>query len=178
MIEASIHYSSDYLLEALNRYHQQGAVRFFFAAVKLAGLVVFISQTVLLAQKGFYASALLAALMVLVFLNLYRGVCWLARWSFQNRPYYDQRLALQLTPEQFYGRSERWEIRLPWTAFQKAVHFRDGFLLFQSPKVFNWIPLAALKNRAQAAELEALLRAKIPVHKIVQPCANSNERSS
>jgi hypothetical protein len=170
MVEATIEYSAEYLTDALRHYHRQGVMRHYFLAVKVLGLAFFIPQAWLLWQKGLYVSAALSAGMVFFFFYMYRFVCWMAQWNFQRRPYYGQRLAVRLSTEGFYGRSKEWEIKLPWSAFQRVVHFRDGFLLFQGSKVFNWVPVAALKNTAQVSELEALLRAQVKAHHVIAPC--------
>lgn len=173
MPRATLVYTSEYLLEAHHRYHQQGAAKFFFLAAKVLGIAFFIPQAVWNFEQGRQTNAMISIGMILLFWFLHSIVSWFAQWSFQKRPYYGQTLVVEFSDEGFYGRAETMEIRLPWPAFRKVVHFRDGFLIFQGPKSFNWIPVTALENPSQTAELEALLRTKIPRHKIIAPCVSA-----
>ena len=86
---------------------------------------------------------------------------WIARRSLRKSPYCDEVITVEMTEADMHSRSARHEARLQWSAFTKAVHFPDGFLLFQGPKACNWIPLASLADPSQAVELEAILRSRI-----------------
>jgi len=91
------------------------------------------------------------------------------RRSFKKSPYLDDDVVIEFTDAGFHAHSSKQDTKLQWSAFTKVAHFSDGFLLFQGPKFFNWIPFSSLESPSQAVELATLLRSKITEHKVVEP---------
>ncbi len=91
------------------------------------------------------------------------------RKSFQQSPFRDELLRIELRDDGFHAKGDISTVDLHWSAFTKVVHFEDGFLLFQGPQVANWIPVRYLEDAAALADLEALLDANIAEHKVVEP---------
>lgn len=85
-------------------------------------------------------------------------------------PFRNDQLTIQLDEEGFHAFSSKQDVKLSWEVFTRVAHFRDGFLLFQGPKMFNWIPFSSL-DHCDIAELDALLRRKVQEHKIVEQAA-------
>ena len=86
------------------------------------------------------------------------------RRAFVSSPHFHEELTFQLTDAGFHTQSQIQETRLQWSVFQKVVYFDDGYLLFQGPTVFNWLPCSAFFEGTNFTELESLLRSKIPQH--------------
>lgn len=99
---------------------------------------------------------------------------WLARRSLQKWAFRDETVAIDFTDEGFHAKSLKQETTLRWSSFTRAVHFRDGFLLFHGPASFHWIPSTSLVGPTDVRALERLLKDKIAEHKIVEPCAPPN----
>jgi len=99
---------------------------------------------------------------------------WLARRSLRKWAFRDETVAIDFTDEGFHAKSPKQETMLRWSSFTKAVHFRDGFLLFHGPASFHWVPVTSLAGSSDVAALERLLRDKIAQHKIIEPCTAPN----
>jgi len=99
---------------------------------------------------------------------------WLARRSLRKWAFRDESVEIDFTDEGFHARSPKQETTLRWSSFTRAVHFRDGFLLFHGSTSFQWIPAVSLATPSGVTDLERLLRDKIAEHRIVEPCAAPN----
>jgi len=177
MPTASIKFTSDHLVAALQRYRQQHRGRHVGLVIKLFALVILAPIALWLLREGYIMTGVLfLALCPFVFVAHHLDY-WLARRSFSKSPYRDQDVTIEFTDQSFHSRSPKEDCKLQWSVFTKVVHFRDGFLLFQGPRSCSWIPLASLGNPAQAVELDALLRAKITEHKVVERFMESNRPS-
>lgn len=169
MPTASIKFTSDYLVEACRRYRRQHRGRYASLALKLLALALLAPVAVWLVKQGHIAvGVVFAALGVFMFLA-HHVDHWLARRSFRRSPYRDEDLTIEFSEAGFHAQSPKQDVRLRWSAFTTVAHFSDGFLLFQGPKLFTWIPLSSLARASESAELDALLRARIPEHRIVEP---------
>jgi hypothetical protein len=171
MPTASIKFTSDFLIEAFRRYRRQHRGRYVGLAIKLLALVLLAPIAVFMFwQEHVLFGVFFAALGVFMFFAHHVDY-WLARRSFRKSPYRDEDMIIEFSDAGFHARSPKQDTRLQWSAFTRVAHFRDGFLLFQGPRFFNWIPVSSLGSPSQAAELAALLRSKIAEHRIVEPCA-------
>ncbi|MBX3734944.1 MAG: YcxB family protein [Verrucomicrobiae bacterium] len=174
MPTASIKFTSDYLIAAFQRYRRQHRGRYVGLAIKLLALALLAPLAFwMFWQEHLVIGGLFAALSVFMFFAHHVDY-WLARRSFTKSPYRDEDVLIEFTDAGFHARSPKQDTKLQWSAFTKVAHFRDGFLLFQGPKFFNWIPFSSLGSPSQAAELSAFLRSKISEHKIVEPSAAPN----
>lgn len=161
MVTAEFQFTSDHFVVSLERYRQQHRGRLVGLLVK--GLVIAVLAPIVLWMfwRGHLAIGLFLAAFGGFMFVAHHVDFWIARRSLRKSPYCDEVITVEMTEADMHSRSARHEARLQWSAFTKAVHFRDGFLLFQGPKAFNWIPLSALADPSQAVELEALLRSRI-----------------
>ena len=171
MPKARIKFTADFLIEAFRRYRRQHRGRRAGLAVKVLGLLIFVPCAVaLLCQGHLFLGIFLAFFSVFMFFA-HRVDYWRARRAFRKSPFRDEEVAVELSEAGYHTLSPKHEMTLQWSAFTRVSHFRDGFLLFEGPAVFRWLPLSSLEDPSQAAELEALLRAKIPEHRIVERAA-------
>jgi len=176
MPTASIKFTSDFLIAALQRYRRQHRGKYVGLAIKLVALALLAPLAIWMFWHGHVVIALFfAALSIFMFLAHHVDY-WFARRSFRKSPYRDEDVTIEFSDAGFHARSPKQDTKLQWSAFTRVSHFRDGFLLFQGPKFCNWIPLSSLSSPSEAAELETLLRSKIQDHRIVEPGAAPNSR--
>lgn len=174
MPTARIRFTSDFRVEAFQRYRRQHRGRYLGLAVKLFALPIFALSALALFWQGLFAIGLyfLAGCMFLYFAHYMDA--WYIRWSFRKSPYRDDNITIDFTDAGFHVHSPIQDVKLQWSVFTRVIHFGDGFLLFQGPRAFNWIPLTSLGSASQVAELETLLRSKVRDHRIIKPCVASN----
>lgn len=176
MPTASIKFTPDFLVVALQRYRRQHRGRYVGLAIKLLALTLLAPLAIWMFWQGHVViGSLFAALSMFMFFAHHVDY-WLARRSFWKSPFRNEDVTIEFTGEGFHARSPKQDTKLQWSAFTRVAHFRDGFLLFQGPKFFNWIPMSSLGSPSQAAELETLLRAKVQDHRIVEQDAPPNSR--
>ncbi|RYD54486.1 MAG: YcxB family protein [Verrucomicrobiaceae bacterium] len=165
---ANIRYNADFLAEAFKRYRRQHPARYFILAVKALGVLVLMPATIF----AFSTKDHMHALICLTFLILifFSGALekWRLKRAIAKSPFNDDELRVEFSESGFHAFSAKQDVKLAWNVFSRVAHFRDGFLLFQGPKLFNWIPFSALEPGG-LEELETLLRTNIANHKIVNP---------
>lgn len=174
MTEASVQFTDDFVVDALRHYRLQHRARCPMMVLKALMTVPLAA----LAVSGFlYGPFALGLFFVgLCFLLLFGHYIdlWLARRSLRKWAFRDETVAIKFTDEGFHASSPKQDTTLRWSSFTRAVHFRDGFLLFHGPSSFHWIPVSSLAGSVEVAGLEQLLKDKITEHKIVEPCAAPN----
>jgi hypothetical protein len=84
----------------------------------------------------------------------------LLRWRFRKSPYWNRRIRVELVEDGVRTSSELGDSTVLWPAFTRVVGLRHGFLLYQGPQVFNWLPLSAFQSAPSRDSIAALLRAK------------------
>jgi len=174
MPTASIKFTPDFLVEALQRYRRQHRGRYVGLTIKLIALALLAPLSIwMFWQRQILIGIFFVALSVFMFFAHHVDY-WLARRAFRGSPYRDEDVTIELTDAGFHARSPKQDTKLQWSAFTRVAHFRDGFLLFQGPKSCNWIPHSSLGSPSQAAELATLLASKITEHRIVEPSAAPN----
>lgn len=167
MATASIKFSGDFVVEAWRLYRAQHRWRWVVLTARIAPAVLFGSVGVWSWFQGdWLLSLLLLGFCAFVFCTRWIGEWW-TRWSFRKSPYCDEDLTIELTEAGFHAWSAKQDARLQWSAFTKVAQFGHGFLLFQGPRLFNWIPVTALGDPSQVHDLEALLRSKISEYRVV-----------
>jgi YcxB-like protein len=177
MAVASFKFTPDYLIEGLRRYRRQHRARWLIRACKvICGLLSALLAGLAFSRGPWPLGMFFVALCVVLFLAP-RIDDWVARRSFRKSPYQNDDFVIELTESGVQTRSQKQDAKLQWPAFTRVVHFRDGFLLFQGPRFFNWIPARALAEASQVAELEALLRLRIREHRVVEPVMPPNSSS-
>jgi hypothetical protein len=169
MPTASIKFTSDFLTAAMKRYRRVHWSRYVIFAIKVVAVTLLVPLAVWMIWKDqLLVGIFLAALSGFMFVA-HHVDDWLACRAFRKSPYRDDELTIEFTDGGFHARSSKQDTALQWSAFTRMVEFRDGFLLFQGPTFYNWIPLSSLIDGSQAAELAELLRSKIADQRIVEP---------
>ena len=176
MPTANIEYTPDFVVAAWRQYRRQHRSRHVGLVIKLMALAVLSPLTLWMFWYGHVLVGLcLAAVSVFAFFT-HRVDCWRVRRSAGKSPHCDEHCTIELTDAGLHSRSSKAETKLQWSAFTKVVHFTDGFMLFQGPQLFHWIPLSSLNAPSEAVELETLLRSKVQEHRIIGRVAGPNQR--
>lgn len=173
MPTARIRYDAEFLGAALKRFRRQHPARIVSTLVRSAGGIIFGAAAVFLFWIGQPMEALIALLIFL--LAIFAGTInqWLVRRSMAKSPFNGDELTINFGVDGFHAFSKKQDVKLRWEVFTRVAHFRDGFLLFQGPKLFNWIPFSAIQDSA-IQDLDNLLRKHIKEHKIVEQKSTPN----
>lgn len=148
----------------MKRIRAQSRTKVLGLVIKLTALAILAPMAFWLFHRGFRATGICFAIVGVFMFFAHHVDLWWAKRSFQKSPFLDDVLRIEFTAEGFHAKSEKQEVKLNWSVFTKVAHFSDGFLLFQGPKMANWIPLSSLESPAQSRDLERLLREKIKDH--------------
>src|SRR5688572_9933697 len=144
MPTASIKFTSDFLTEAMKRYRRVHRSRYVILAIKLMAVTLLVPLAGWMFWKDqLLVGVFLAALSGFMFVA-HRVDYWLACRTFRKSPYRDDELTIEFTDAGFHAYSSKQDMALQWSVFTRMVEFRDGFLLFQGPTFYNWIPLSSL----------------------------------
>ena len=189
MIQALIKFTPDGLVLAMKRRRRLSRSRYVGIAIKSVALSVIVPLVIVIAWVGtnyklghafsngqMLIGILFATVLCVFMLNAHHVDFWLARRRFRKSPYFNEEVSIEFSDSGYHSRSAKSDSMLQWSVFTKVVHFRDGFLLFQGPYLYSWIPLASLVNPSDAAELATLLRSKIANHTIMEPSILTNDR--
>lgn len=133
------------------------AVALVFLLVALGGLAA--PQSHMSASKLGLAGFMLALAFFMFFPHKIDD--FFARRSFLKSPHCNIRQTMRFTDHGLYSSSEVQEGTLKWTAFSRAVIFKDGILIFQGPKLAHWIPDSGLEDSADSAKLRSLVKSKL-----------------
>jgi FlaA1/EpsC-like NDP-sugar epimerase len=153
-------FDAAFLLQAARKNWKQARTRYVLPVFKLiVGLILLASVVLTVAEQEYAATVFFAVL--LAALSVSR---WLDRWlikrRFRKSPYRNDEVVITLTDEGVHTVDSKSETKWAWSACTKALRCPDGFLLYQGPGVFNWLPDTALIEGA-IAEVESLLEANV-----------------
>jgi hypothetical protein len=89
------------------------------------------------------------------------------KYRSRKSPHLNEDVEITLSENEFKAVSPKSEIKAKWSIFTKAVAFRDGFLLFQGPRLFNWLPSNRI-SEGNINKLIDLIRTKIKNYKVIE----------
>ncbi|MEM6690940.1 MAG: YcxB family protein [Planctomycetota bacterium] len=163
VVTSRLLYTSEHLLETLARYRSQ---RLLFNVMRwmciLGGMVCFLGSIVALLNADF--AICIGAAAFAVFLFFARKLDDLiALRSFRHSPHRDTQLVLEFTSEGLHSSSENHDSTIKWSAFSEATLFDDGVLLYQGPKLVQWIPDESLEYSGDAEELRRLVESNLRI---------------
>ena len=78
----------------------------------------------------------------------------------RKNPGFGSQVNFQFTQEGFRLSGKHGEGFLKWSAFSHAKILSDGILLFQGPRVFNWVPFSKIVEGSES-ELKNLVQAHV-----------------
>ena len=89
----------------------------------------------------------------------------------RKSPHVSENVEITLSEKGFHAVSSKSETKAKWSIFTKAVAFRDGFLLFQGPRLFNWLPSDKI-TEGNIENLIDLIKANIHKYKVIEQPAS------
>ncbi|MEI7957814.1 MAG: YcxB family protein [Verrucomicrobiota bacterium] len=170
MVEFEFLFSDEFLVEMFRIYRRSRPWALWWLVLKVVLAVVLLGLMVLLIAH----CAFLPALGAIAVLGIFFAVLlfaqrideWLMVRRFRKSPFRNKRVHIHLSTEGFTSKWDTGETRLDWAVFTSARRFLDGFLLFQGPGVFNWLPFERI-TFGSITEVDELIRAKIQDFKSV-----------
>jgi len=170
MIELRFKYDEEFRVTSLRRYRRQHRARHLLAVVKaLAALLLLALAAFGLAHGMPWLTVFFVCVVILLFSGHLIDL-WIFKRRLRRSPFRNEEVVITLAEEGVHGVSQKSDATLSWSAFTKACRFRDGFLLFQGPESFSWLPTPNLAKESQD-ELESLIRDKIKKYRDVEPAA-------
>lgn len=167
MTVAVFKFDEEFLVAAFRHYRRQHRARWVFLVLKLLAilLVAAIGCWALYHEHTLPGVTLLCLSFLLCFVHHVDD--WWVRRTVRKSPFLNEVLHVEMDDVSFRVTSPKQDVKLQWTIFTRVVHFPDGFMLFQGPRLINWIPLTALVPPADRAGIETLLRSKIQQHQVI-----------
>lgn len=83
------------------------------------------------------------------------------RYRFRQSPFRGSEVSIVLDEKGIHTFQEQGETNLSWRAFTKARRLKDGFLLYQGPNVYNWLPDRAASSQAVIDSAGNIIRSNI-----------------
>jgi hypothetical protein len=79
----------------------------------------------------------------------------------RKSPFWNQSVRIELDEEALRESSELAASSARWEAFTRCIGVRDGFLLYQGPYVFYWLPITAFFDGPQREAMAEFLKRKV-----------------
>lgn len=159
--EYHFRFSEEHLLTSVLRYRQQLAWRRPFLGLKWVLASALFLLLLFAAYMGIPLLSGVFGAIIGVMLLGWPIDAWLMRRRFRKSPFRDENYQFVLSDDGAHVVSQNSDTRIAWAVFTKARQFSDGFLLFQGPGLFNWLPDSAAFTPACLAEAEQLIRAHV-----------------
>lgn len=160
-IEYRIHANNDFYTEAFKRYRASKRFRHLFSLVKVVGFLFFVFAAWVTISQNEYIYALITVLAALVILFSRQIDYFVLMRNLRKSPHLNEELLCRFDEDGLQIHSDKIDMRATWDIFTEAKRMDDGFLLFQGPKLFNWLPDGALVDRGDLKDMRLLLRKKI-----------------
>ena len=175
MFKSKIHFDADYLITALRKHDRQShnylrpiLQKAFMAIIFLVTLGLCAMLIEKQSPRDLILVVILASVLACLPLRM-RYLEWVTRRNFAKSPRANQDYLFEIDEDGFRATSHDEDAHLHWPVFTKVVEFADGYLIYQGPQVFNWIPLTSLEDPSQAAALGDLLRKHIDDQRTIAP---------
>lgn len=167
MAEYRFLFDESFLIQACRKNRRQhGTLRVFLVIKSVACLLVLGLAALSVAHRAWWLTALFVAAAILGF-NGHQIDLWRLKRRFRKSPYKDDDLVITLTADGVHALGSKSDSKLTWAVFTKACQFGDGFLLFQGPGLYNWLPTSALVD-GSTSEVESLIRDNVRHYKMVE----------
>jgi hypothetical protein len=143
-------------------------------------ILAVIALAILSVFAAIYDSTWMALFFIALIVLLLSGHCidyWILKRRFRKSPYRNEHITITISDGGFHAIGGKSETKLTWEAFTKAAQFRDGFLLFQGPTLFNWLPVSGIVS-GTPVEIDQLIRKHIKEHKIASSSRTGTESST
>jgi hypothetical protein len=95
---------------------------------------------------------------------------WQARWIFRSMPTKSQVIEWSFGPVESFARTENSSSSILWPLFIKVVEDREGFLMYQSVQLFQWVPGHAFASEAELKRFIELVRSRVANYVVRGEC--------
>lgn len=176
MVAAEFQYAEDYLAEALRRYRRMYRVRIVAKQILiLIGLTATLALAIMELFTGRVGS--IVFFMPVLFL-IHPALGWMENWRvkqlLRNSPCWGEYVRIEFLEEGIREKTGKSDARLDWSVLTRVAHFADGFLLFEGPQFFHWVPLRSLVAPSSGGEFHELLLRKVAEHEIIEEITGAN----
>ena len=148
-------------VEGFKRFRKTKSLRHLFTFIKLLGLALFTLLIWVLLSKQAYLFALAILVLCLIIIFSYKIDHLVLKRNVRKSPYGNEKAVLTFSEEGLHSKSSKAEVKLSWDAFTKVKRVKDGFLLFQGPKYYNWLPDNNLKDQTQLDQIRELFEKNV-----------------
>ena len=148
-------------VEGFKRFRKTKSLRHFFAFIKLLGLALFALLIWVLLSKQAYLFALAIFALFFIIIFSYKIDHLVLKRNVRKSLHGNEEAVLTFSEEGLHSKSNKAEVKLSWDAFTEVKRVKDGFLLFQGPKHYNWLPDNNLKNQAQLDQIRELFEKNV-----------------
>jgi hypothetical protein len=114
--------------------------------------------------KGLYSGAATFALFLVWFVLADRIDDWIITKNFRTSPHCGDRIRIEVSADGLTGGGADGTSLRGWQVFTAGRRLSDGFLLFQGPGVYTWLPVNAIVSGSDQ-EVDGLLRSHVADYK-------------
>jgi len=118
-------------------------------------------------QRSWGLLAMLVAVGIVVATNKPLNV-WGWRRQFKKQPAEDTGIEIQFTPSLISSNTELGKSELVWDAFIEVVEAKNGFLLFVTPQICNWLPIHSFQNDSDITAFKTLAKSKVKKYTLMK----------
>ena len=161
MIEYHISADEEFYVEGFKRFRASKKLRYVFTFVKTIGLLIFSFAIWALFSKQAYGLASSAIVFSLIIVFGHKIDQYILKRNVRKSPHVNEELVVSFSEEGFHAKSETTDMKLKWNAFTNLVRVEDGFLLFQGPKFYNWLPDKSLSDPSKLEAIRELLEKNV-----------------
>jgi len=137
-------FTLEHLLESFRRYRRVSRILRWYAHVRIFAVVLLVALAAMASYSAVLPSAVVFLVLALLLLFSRQLGEFVLRQQVRRSPFIDQRYVIHLRPDGVAIEGTLDSAKLAWAAFSQARAFPDGLLLFTGPKIFRWLPFAAL----------------------------------
>ena len=167
MIKLTFRFDEQFLIDGLKKYRRQHAIRKTWFVSKIILSILFVTLAIISAYHGDYKLIFFFAAVIIIMVYGHEIDYLLIKYRSRKSPHVNQDVEITLSENGFHAVSSKYETKAKWSIFTKAVAFRDGFLLFQGPRLFNWLPLNRI-SEGTVEELIDLIKNNINQYNIIE----------
>ncbi|WP_419663173.1 uncharacterized protein Dvar_36000 [Desulfosarcina variabilis str. Montpellier] len=171
MIKLKFKLDDQFLVDGFKRYRRQHAIRNSWFVLKIILSCVFLILAFVSIYHGDYKLLFFFAVVVILMLYGHKIDYLFIKRRSRKSPHINEDVEIILSENGFQAVSSKSETKAKWSIFTEAVAFRDGFLLFQGPRLFNWLPFNKI-SEGNIQKLIDLIKANIEIYKIIEQPAS------
>ncbi|MCM2370186.1 YcxB family protein [Aporhodopirellula aestuarii] len=160
-------FTPQHLVDTLARFRSQNVLHRRMRRLRTPMVILFLVVAASELYQANYISACMFLVAAVVLASIRSLDERLTKYRFRKTPICDTEQSVELSDEGLRAISEIEEALVKWSAFTRAVFFRDGVLLYRGPQIIHWIPDTTLKRSDDADRIRGLLASKLPTSKAV-----------